>query len=249
LRFPLREERGEARSSFREPKETCMFLFSGPRVIRSVAALTLIASITTAPAFAGDVVGKVELVEKGGKKAADLSDVVVYVADSKVKGKPGREVVTMKSKAFAPHVVAVTTGTTVEFPNEDAILHNVFSMAGEGFDLGLYKRPKTGSKTFEKPGVYTVYCNIHPQMSAVVVVRDNPYFARAAKDGSFRLEGLPAGDYKIVAFHERSGEGAPQAVKVGAAGESSMNLTLDAASYKRVQHKNKFGKEYGRDVY
>ena len=86
-------------------------------------------------------------------------------------------------------------------------------------------------------------------MSAVVVVRDNPYFSKAAKDGAFRIEGVPSGDYKVMAFHERSGEGSPVAVKLGASGEASVTLSLDAASYKRVQHKNKFGKEYGREVY
>ena len=201
------------------------------------------------PVSAGDIVGRVEMLEKGGKKATDLSDVVVYVENSKTKTKPSREVLTMKSKAFAPHVLAIGAGSTVDFPNEDPILHNVFSVSGEGFDLGLYKRPKSGSRTFDKPGVYTVYCNIHPQMSATVVVRDNPYFAAVAKDGSFRLAAVPAGDYKVVAFHERAGESVPVAVKVTAAGESAANLSLDASSFKRLAHKNKFGKDYGRDAY
>jgi plastocyanin len=212
-------------------------------------ALTLAALFLGSTARAGDVVGRVELTEKGGKKAADLSDVVVYVENSKAKPKAGREVITMKSKAFAPHVLAIGTGTTVEFPNEDPILHNVFSVSGDGFDLGLYKRPKSGSKTFDKPGVYTIYCNIHPQMSATVVVRDNPYFAAAEKDGTFRLAGLPAGEYRIVAYHERAGEGVPVTVKVAAAGETTANLSLDATSYRRVAHKNKFGKDYGKEAY
>lgn len=201
------------------------------------------------PAAAGDIVGRVELIEKNGKKATDLSDVLVYIDNARVRAKPAKEVITMKGKAFSPHVIAVGTGSTVEFPNEDPILHNVFSVSGEGFDLGLYKRPKSGSRTFDKPGVYTVYCNIHPQMSALVVVRDNPYFATAAADGSFRLEGLPAGTYKVTAFHERSGEGAPVSVVVPAEGAVSAALSLDATSYKRVPHKNKYGKDYSTKVY
>jgi hypothetical protein len=86
-------------------------------------------------------------------------------------------------------------------------------------------------------------------MSATVVVRDNPYFAQAGKDGSFRIEGVPAGDYKLTAFHERVGEGALVPLKVPATGEVTATLSLDAASYKRVQHKNKFGKDYGREIY
>ncbi len=214
----------------------------------------LLGSLICALAFgsmvsAGDIVGRVDLTEKGGKKATDLSDVVVYVENSRAKAKPGKEVVTMKSKSFAPHVIVVGTGTTIEFPNEDPILHNVFSVSGEGFDLGLYKRPKSGSRIFDKPGVYTLYCNIHPQMSALVVVRDSPYFAKVTKEGAFRIEGVPAGEYKVTAFHERSGEATPVSVKVPATGEATAALSLDAASYKRIAHKNKFGKDYGHEAY
>jgi plastocyanin len=200
-------------------------------------------------ASAGDIVGRVELTEKGGKKATDLSDVVVYVESSKAKPKPVREVLTMKSKAFTPHLLAIGTGTTIDFPNEDPILHNVFSVSGEGFDLGLYKRPKTASRTFDRPGVYTVYCNIHPQMSATVVVLDHPYFTTAAKDGSFKIAGVPAGDYKLLAYNERSGEGAPVTVKVMAVGETTTQLSLDASTFKRMAHKNKYGKDYAKEGY
>ena len=219
--------------------------FCDTRFLGSALCVSLIANF----ALAGDVVGRVELIEKGGKKATDLSDVVVYIENAKAKGKPGREVISMKSKTFAPHVLVISTGTVVEFPNEDPILHNVFSASGEGFDLGLYKRPKSGARTFDKAGIYTLYCNIHPQMSATVIVRDNPYFAQVSKEGAFRIEGVPAGDYKITAFHERSGEGTPVSVKVQTSGDATVALSLDAASYKRVSHKNKFGKEYGREAY
>lgn len=217
------------------------------RVFSLISALPLLALAPVASA--GDIVGRVDLTEKGGKKADDLSDVVVYLESARAKAAPAKEVVRMKSKTFLPHVIAVAAGTTVEFPNEDPILHNVFSLSGEGFDLGLYKRPKTGARTFKQAGVYTVYCNIHPQMSALVVVRDNPFFAKAAKDGSYRISGVPAGDYKVRAFHERAGEGALVNVKVAASGDVAVNLSLDAASYKRVPHKNKFGKAYGREAY
>jgi len=220
--------------------------FSNPKWLGPVVLFLSASSIATA----GDIVGRVDLTEKGGKKAADLSDIVVYVESSKVKPKAGREVVSMKSKTFTPRVLAVGVGTTVEFPNEDPILHNVFSVSGEGFDLGLYKRPRSGSRTFEKPGAYTIYCNIHPQMSALVMVRDNPHFTKASKDGSFRIEGVPAGEYKVRAFHERAGDGAAATVKVAATGDAApLTLSLDAESYKRVQHKNKFGKNYGREAY
>ncbi len=218
---------------------------SGSRLLSCAMGLVFLAG----SASAGDIVGRVELMEKGGRKASDLSDVVVYVDNARTRATPGQETIVMKSKAFSPHVTVVSTGTTIEFPNEDPILHNVFSASGGGFDLGLYKRPKKGSRTFDKAGIYTLYCNIHPQMSATVIVRDNPYYAKADPDGSFRIAGLPPGEYKVVAFHERSGEGAPVAVKVPDKGEAAVALSLDAASYKKLPHKNKFGKEYGREVY
>jgi hypothetical protein len=222
------------------------------QLLNRIAKLCLIAPLLfagAAAASAGDVSGRVELLEKGGRKATDLSDVVVYLDTPRGRPRPGREVLSMRSKAFAPHVLAVSAGTTVDFPNEDPILHNVFSVSQEGFDLGLYKRPKSGSRTFDKPGVYTLYCNIHPQMTATVVVRDNPYFAKADKDGAFRIAEVPAGEYRLLAFHERAGESAPVTVKVAATGDTRATLSLDASTYKRVAHKNKFGKDYGRDAY
>jgi len=225
-----------------------MLRFRSPG-LPGLALGVLLPALIAAPAAAGDIVGRVELVEKSGKMATDLSDVVVYVDGARGLAKPVKAVVAMKSKAFSPHVVAVGTGSTVEFSNQDPILHNAFSVSGEGFDLGLYKRPKSGSRTFDKPGVYTVYCNIHPQMSALVIVRDNPYFTKAAADGSFRLDGLPAGRYKVTAFHERSGEGAPLSVTVPAEGAVTAALSLDATSFKRVLHKNKYGKSYPSKAY
>jgi hypothetical protein len=135
----------------------------------------------------------------------------------------------------------------VVFPNEDPIFHNVFSVSGENrFDLELYKRPKSGSWTFQHPGVARVYCNIHPQMSAVVLVRDNPYFAKTAPDGSFSIPDVPAGKYVLRAWHERGGEGA-QDVTITARGETEVQITLDASGWKRLPHKNKFGKDYSTD--
>jgi plastocyanin len=201
----------------------------------------------TANAFAGTVKGRIEVVDKGGKKATDVSDAVVYVDGVKAKPKPARATVTMKGKAFLPRVVAVSVGGTVDFPNEDPIFHNVFSVSGENrFDLDLYKRPKTGSWTFQHPGIVRVYCNIHPQMSAVVVVRDSPYFAKASADGSFEIDDVPAGKYSLKAWHERGGEGSVE-ITVPATGETSAELRLDASSFKRVPHKNKFGKDYSGD--
>jgi plastocyanin len=205
----------------------------------------LLAMLLAARVEAGTVTGQVQLLEKGGARASDLSDVVVYLEGVKaVRSKPAGATVVMKAKNFTPHVVVIPVGGTVEFPNEDPIFHNAFSVQPDNkFDLELYKRPKTGSWTFKNPGVVNVYCNIHPQMSAVVVVRDNPFYAKAGKDGAFSIEGVPAGKYTLVAWHERGGDKAVE-VMVPAEGAATANVTLDGSKYKRVQHKNKHGKDY-----
>jgi plastocyanin len=207
--------------------------------------LLLAACLLAAPASGGSVAGKVELLEKGGRPASDLSDVVVYLEGVRQKPDPVRATVVMRGKAFAPHVVAVPVGGTVDFPNQDPIFHNAFSVSGDNrFDLELYKRPKVGSWTFKAPGVVRVYCNIHPQMSAVVLVRDNPYFTKAARDGAFALEQVPAGHYTLKAWHERAAIEASQEVSVPAEGRATAQLALDASGYRRVQHKNKSGRDY-----
>ena len=210
--------------------------------MRSVAVLAWL--VFTTAAWAGTVTGNVTLLDKGGRPAPDLSDTVVYIEGVASGMKPTRATITMKGKSFSPHVVVIGVGGTVEFPNEDPIFHNAFSVSGDNrFDMELYKRPKVGSFTFQHPGIVKVYCNIHPQMSAVVVVRDNPLFTKAAADGVFTIENVPAGKYAVKAWHERGGEAGTE-VSVTDAGTAEAHFTLDGSTYKAVPHKNKFGKDY-----
>ena len=188
--------------------------------------------------------GKITLLEKGGRVSPDSTDVVVWLEGPRTRARAARATVVMKGKEFRPHVLAVGVGSTVEFPNDDPIFHNAFSVSGPNkFDLDLYKRPRTGAFTFEHPGVVRVYCNIHPQMSAVVVVRDNPYFTRAAADGTFALEGIPPGTHQLKAWHERGGEAGTE-VAVPAEGSVRAELTLDGSRWKKTAHQNKLGKDY-----
>ncbi len=115
-----------------------------------------------------------------------------------------RQVVTQKGALFSPHVLAVAVGTTVEWPNDDDIFHNVFSISeAKEFDLGLYKHPELKRVTFDKPGRVDILCSIHTQMSAVVLVLENPFFAKTDDAGRYAIRGLPAGRYTFRAWHER----------------------------------------------
>ena len=208
-----------------------------------------IVAVAATPLVAGTLSGRVEMLEKKGDKAEDLSGVVVWVEGPDVKAEPTTATVTMKMKQFEPHLVVVPVGGTVAFPNMDPILHNVFSVSGENrFDLDLYKSPKSRAQTFLHPGIVRVYCNIHPQMSAFVVVRDNPFWAQATRDGRFTIAGVPAGTWTVHAWHARAEEVTRQ-VTVSEDGSLSLALTLDASKYRRVPHRNKYGKKYKKGRY
>src|SRR5207253_5360272 len=135
--------------------------------------------------------------------------VVVYL---KNVGYPGalpamRRQIRQEHESFLPRVVAITRGSTIDFPNGDPFFHNVFSLSGAGtFDLGRYPDGQSRSRQFTKPGLVKVYCHIHSQMSATILVLDHPFFATPDDDGAFTLPNVPAGQYTLVAWHERVGE-------------------------------------------
>lgn len=115
-------------------------------------------------------------------------------------------IVTQEDAIFDPHVLPVAVGTTVEWPNEDDIFHNVFSFSdAKEFDLGLYRdeRRDAPAVTFDKPGRIDVFCSIHKNMHCIILVLENPYFARADDDGRFAITNVPAGTYRLKAWHER----------------------------------------------
>jgi hypothetical protein len=135
----------------------------------------------------------------------------------------------------------------VQFPNEDQIFHNVFSLSpGNVFDLGLYRAGGTKSRTIGAPGVVRLFCNIHPQMTALIVAASTPWIVTAAADGSWRLD-VPPGRYKITALSERA---AAATVEVDVAGATAATaLTLDETAFVAVPHTNKFGKPYPEAAY
>jgi plastocyanin len=224
--------------------------FSREAFLRAFAAVLGLA--LAFPIQAATVTGTLSVLQKDGRRAGDVSDAVVWVDGVSARVAPSTSRVVMRAKSFSPHVLAVPVGGLVEFPNDDPIFHNAFSVSGENrFDLDLYKRPKSGTWKAVAPGIVRVFCNIHPQMSAILVVRDNPFYSMPGADGAFSIADVPAGRYTLKAWHERGGEASIEVV-VPAAGEVSVRLVLDASNYKRARHKNKFGKDYsasGADKY
>jgi plastocyanin len=192
------------------------------------------------------VSGKIVVLDKGNKLATDVGRAVVWLESPRaVRVTPVAAQIVTSDKEFKPRVVVVTVGSTVDFPNSDPFDHNVFSLSQEGlFDLGLYGRGVAKSTRFTRPGIIRVYCNVHAQMSAFVVVRDSPFYAQPGGDGTFTIGPVPPGEYALRAWHERAAELPPQAVQVGASGLSGLELQLDARGYKFVQHLNKFGQPY-----
>jgi plastocyanin len=116
---------------------------------------------------------------------------------------PGRAVLDQKDETFVPHVVAVTVGSTVEFPNSDRVYHNVFSLSKvRRFDLGRYPRGASRSVRFDEPGVVRVFCEIHSHMSAFILVFAHRYFATTDSEGRYRIEGVPSGRYTLAVWNE-----------------------------------------------
>jgi plastocyanin len=194
----------------------------------------------------GIIKGKVSI-EKDGAPKKDFSGVVLYLTGAKgtlpVMATPPK--ITQKDKTFLPSLTVVTKGTTIEFPNEDKIFHNVFSVSSPAkFDLGLYKSGTTKSVTFKEAGVVDVYCNIHPEMVAKVKVIDSAYYAVTKADGAFELSGVPTGKYPITAW-QASGDEWHGEVEVTDGGTATLTISLvEGKSSKK--HLRKDGTPYGR---
>jgi plastocyanin len=212
----------------------------------ATAALAAPAPIAAQPA--GRVVGTVKITEADGKPVTG-ADVIVYMLG--FNEPPTDEVATIaqKGRKFVPDLVAITANERVSFPNNDPFLHNVFSQSADRqFDLGSYKRGESKDKQFSKPGVIDVYCNIHPEMAATIIVLPNRRHTVAGPDGKFVIDGVPPGDWTVYAFVRRAKPvSARVSVKPGA--EATVDLTIVRGA--EPAHLNKYGEKYkdGGPVY
>lgn len=210
-----------------------------------VIAISLLAGVV--PLLAIPVAGKV--VVKGRAAGQSLTNIVYAESlGGNTRLQPGRYTLRQFKKRFEKRVLAIPTGSTVQFPNDDEVFHNVFSLnTPEPFDLGLYRSGASKSATFKEPGVYRVFCNIHPQMAAVIVVVPTSDIVETDPNGNYRLE-LPAGRYRITAWSERA-EPVKAEVTVSATSATLPELTLDESKTVLTQHTDKHGKAYPKSAY
>jgi plastocyanin len=158
----------------------------------------------------------------------EITNVVVYLKDFVYRGPLAatRAQLRQEHETFVPHVLAITRGSTIDFPNDDPIFHNVFSLSSAAaFDLRRYPRGESRSQQFTKPGMVKIYCHIHSHMSATILVLDHPYFTIPQTDGTFTLANLPPGEHTIAGWHERVGE-RRASVRVERGKTSTVDLSL-----------------------
>lgn len=227
---------------------------AGP-LLAAVAAVLAACVAFAAPLAADEIAGRVVLLGKDGKGTArgtDLRLAVVYFEPSGGARLPRKEPETVyqlltKNKEFFPHVLPVPVGSRVQFPNQDPILHNVFSVSpGNAFDLGIYRVGPAKEKRFEQPGVVRVFCNVHQAMVAYVLVLDTPHFVQPAADGSFRLAGLPRGPGKLTVWHEQAEPWTAELTLPREERAPPIEARLIVVRPKLLPHLNKTGASYLR---
>jgi len=190
--------------------------------------------------------GKVDF--SGG--LSDKSGVVVWLNPLGTEGQapaPEHRQLIQKNKTFSPHLLVIPVGSSVDFPNQDPFFHNVFSLfEGKRFDLGLYEAGSTRTVVFSRVGISYIFCNIHPEMSAVVVALKTPYYAISDRAGTVAISNVPPGRYELHVWHERV---LPEALngltRTVVVSETSNSLgTIRLTEQRSLSHKNKYGHDY-----
>jgi plastocyanin len=201
-----------------------------------------------------DLSGRVKVLQDGSTaESSHAQNVVVWLnsADAHAAARPfppGPLRLAQHNKSFEPHVLVVPVGAVVEFPNRDPFFHNVFSLFdGKRFDLGLYEAGSTRNVSFDRPGISYIFCNIHAEMSAVVIALDTPYFAVSNRRGDLVIPHVPPGHYTMHVWYETA---LPATLK---AMTREINVTADSSTLGVLQipaemasraHKNKYGMDY-----
>ena len=151
--------------------------------------------------------GVSDLVTPDERDLPDRRRAVVYLETAPggafEEREPERARMDQRNETFIPHVLAITAGTVVDFPNNDSTYHNVFSLSkARQFDLGRYAQGRSKSVRFDRPGIVRVFCDIHSHMTAFILVFSHRYFATTGPDGRYRIDRIPPGAYTVVAWHD-----------------------------------------------
>src|SRR5256885_1226058 len=192
--------------------------------------------------------------------SADVSNVAVWLTSLDPSAERAASTTAAKfvpklvqrNKVFEPHMLVIHVGTVVQFPNKDPFFHNVFSLFdGKRFDLGLYEAGTSHTVTFDSPGICYIFCNIHPEMSAAVVVVDSPWYATSNQPGQFSIPHVPPGSYLLYVWHERGKPEKPgdfpREVSIAPGSASLPTIHLVDAGDLFANHKNKYGRDYDHD--
>ena len=215
----------------------------GHRVLTILAALAALAPAAHAGPT-GTIRGHVTVRDTDGKPATG-AEVIVYVVGFTEPGDPKATParIAQQGRKFVPELVAITVGERVSFPNMDSFLHNVFSQsAARPFDLGSFRKGDAKTKDFPKPGVIDVYCNIHPEMAATILVLPNRHHVRADDAGNYVLDGVPPGHWTLFAYTRRATRpaSAPVVVEAGKTVQADLSLVRGP----EPEHLNKYGERY-----
>ena len=191
---------------------------------------------------------------RNGHRLKDASQTVVWLTPVGVAPEPPKQTqipqLVQRNKSFQPGLVVIPVGGKVEFPNHDPFFHNVFSLfEGKRFDLGLYESGTTRFVQFDKPGISFIFCNIHAEMSAVVVALATPYYAISDARGEISIPNVPPGRYDLQVFHAAVDPGSLRALNkriTVTSGETSLGSFSLVETDVTVAHKNKYGRDYDR---
>src|SRR5215467_14532560 len=209
------------------------------------------------PGQSVNVTAQVELRNSANTRMPNASEAVVWLSylqgaeteTSKTAAHPpDRLRLTQHNKSFDPHLLIVTVGSIVEFPNRDPFFHNVFSLfEGRRFDLGLYEAGRTRNVRFDRPGISYIFCNIHPEMSAVVIALETPYSGVSNSRGEIVIPSVPSGRYAMHVWHQLA---LPETLS-GLTREVGVSLSAPSLGVIRLTqsivaqaHKNKYGRDY-----
>jgi len=214
---------------------------------RLLPLAVIAAALSSAVIQAAPISGSVGFLTKRGQRPT-MNETLVWLEPMGAKNVPRRPAETVqivtRNKTLIPHIIAIPVGSSVTFPNDDPISHNLFSLSsGNSFDLGLYRKGAGKSQKFDSPGVVNVYCNVHPNMSAVIHVLWTPYYGFTDANGHYAFD-VPPGRYRLVAWNEQGGS-TESTIDVGTGGlRSPLTMMIDSRNFRVTQHMNKVGKPY-----